>query len=410
MKISQINMTHRGSTGRIMLQIADTARRKGHVVKTFTPMQFSHFGKQTPVSTPDHFTWGTIAESAIHYYVGSFLGRNGCFSRRGTKQLLDALDQFEPDVIHLHNLHNFCINLPMLFRYIKEKKIRVVWTLHDCWSFTGHCPHFVMNGCEKWKTGCHHCPRFRSYPKSYVDDSRRMYKLKRKWFTDVDDLILVTPSRWLANLTCESFLSEYPVRVIHNGVDLSVFKPSKSDFKFQYRLENKKIVLGVAFDWSNRKGLDVFKELACRLDDDYSIVLVGTSDQVDAELSSNILSIHRTESQVELANIYSAADVFVNPTREDTFPTVNMEALACGTPVITFRTGGSPEIIDDTCGVVVEKNDIDSLEKEVRRICNDKPITIDDCVGRARMFDMNDKFKEYIKLYEDCAHSTKCTI
>ncbi len=404
MKIAQINMTHRGSTGRIMLQIADTARKKGHEAKTYAPILFSRFGKQTPLSAPDHFTWGTVAESAFHYYAGSVLGRNGCFSRRGTKKLLQQLDRFQPDVIHLHNLHNFCINLPMLFRYVKEKKIRVVWTLHDCWPFTGHCPHFQLTRCEKWKSGCYHCPGHRSYPKSYVDDSRRMYRLKREWFTGVEDLTLVTPSQWLADLTRQSFLGEYPVRVIHNGVDLSVFKPSESDFKAQYRCEDKKIVLGVAFGWSERKGLDVFKDLSTRLSDDYRIVLVGTNERMDAELPSNIISIHRTESQAELANVYTAADVLVNPTREDTFPTVNMEALACGTPVITFCTGGSPEIPDASCGAVVDCNDIDAMEREIRRACTEKLYTCEACVSRARLFDMNDKFKEYVELYEDRTH------
>lgn len=400
MKIAQINMTHMGSTGRIMLQLADTAQKAGHEVKTFSPVNYSRGRKQAPLIAPNHFTWGTSVESAIHWYVGSLFGLNGRLSRKGTKKLLKRLELFKPDVLHLHNLHYFCINLPLLFDYIKKNRIRVVWTLHDCWSFTGHCPHFAFSGCEKWKDGCYDCPTHRAYPKSYVDDSRRMYKLKKQCFTGVDDLTLVTPSKWLSELVKQSFLSDYHVEVINNGIDLSVFKPTQSNFRAHYKCESKKLVLGVAFGWSERKGLDVFKQLAVSLGDTYRIVLVGTDDMIDSELPENIISVHRTESQSDLAKIYTAADVFVNPTREDTFPTVNMEALACGTPVITFRTGGSPEIPDKSCGVVVDCNDVDGLKREICRICNERPYSQEACLVRAHAFDMNHKYREYIKLYE----------
>ena len=278
-----------------------------------------------------------------------------------------------------------------------------VWTLHDCWTFTGHCPHFDMFGCDKWKTGCHHCQQPISYPKTRIDNSKHMYYLKKKWFTGVKNMTLVTPSQWLAGLTRESFLREYPVKVIHNGIDLSVFKPTESDFKETYHCQDKKIVLGVSFGWGDRKGLDAFLELAKRLPDDYRIVLIGTDENADSKLPENVISIHRTDNQVELAKIYSAADVFVNCTREDTFPTVNIEALACGIPVVTFRTGGSPEIIDGTCGSVVEKNDVDALEQEILRICTQKPFSSDACRHRAENFEMYDRFGEYIKLYEEMA-------
>lgn len=400
MKIAHINMTHSGSTGRIMLQIAETVRKAGHEARTYAPIAFSRLRKQTPLSAPGHYTWGTTAQSAVHYYAGSFWGLNGLLSYRGTRALLRELDHFQPDVLHLHNLHNFCINLPMLFNYIKKNNIKVVWTLHDCWSFTGHCPHFLFTGCDKWKQGCHHCPSHRRYPKSYVDDSKRMYRAKKTWFTGIQNLTLVTPSQWLADLTRESFLREYPVNVIHNGIDLSVFKPSDGDFKTQHNCIDKKIVLGVAFGWSDRKGLDVFKSLSERLNDTYRIVLVGTDERIDAQLPPSIISIHRTESQHELAEIYTAADILVNPTREDTFPTVNLESLACGTPVITFRTGGSPEILDESCGAVVDVDDIDALDREIRRVCMEKPYKKEACMQRALQFNMNDKFKMYVELYE----------
>ena len=410
MRIVQLNMTHEGSTGKIMLQIAQVARAKGHEARTYSTEAFSIRGKPAPFSAPDHFFWGSFYENMLHYILGSTLGRNGCYGRQGTRRLIKELERFQPDVLHLHNLHSHCIHLPLLFRYIKKNHIRTVWTLHDCWTFTGQCPHFDMISCEKWKTGCHHCQGEMNYPKSRVDNTRRMYRLKKKWFTGVEDMTLVTPSQWLADLTQQSFMKDYPIKVINNGIDLSVFKPSESDFRSKYRCEGKKILLGVAFGWGKRKGLDVFVELANRLDDNYQIVLVGTDEITEQKLPSNIICIRQIHNQQELAQIYSAADLFVNPTREENYPTVNMEALACGTPVLTFRTGGSPEIPDATCGAVVEKNDVDAMEKEIIRICRDEPYSKEACLKRAACFDMNLKFKEYVQLYEDCTYCAQRTV
>lgn len=407
MKIAQLNMVHNGSTGVIMLNIAKTARACGHKAKTYSAVPFSKGKRNEKTGLDEHFMWGTRLGRAFHYYTGRAFGVNGLLSGRGTKKLLRALDEFKPDIIHLHNLHFFCINFPKLFNYIKKNNIKTVWTLHDCWAFTGHCPHFVTVGCEKWKTKCENCPLYRQYPKSFLDDSKRMYKLKQKWFCGVENMTLVTPSRWLADLTRQSFLKQYPVKVISNGIDLSVFAPVASDFKKNHGCDNKKLVLGVAFGWGDKKGLDVFIELSKRLEADYQIVLVGTDDSINRLLPPNIISVPRTNSAAELAKIYSAADVFVNPTRADTFPTVNMEALACGTPVVTFDTGGSPEIIDKTCGIVVPCGDIDGLEKEIRHVCTRALYSSQACVNRAGDFDMNSKFKEYVKLYEHIAHSTK---
>ena len=286
----------------------------------------------------------------------------------------------------------------MLFGYVKKNNVSVVWTLHDCWTFTGHCPHFVMAKCDKWKTECSNCPQLNVYPKSKIDTTKFTHKLKKNWFLGVDNLTIVTPSKWLANLVKESFLKDYPVKVINNGIDLSVFKPTESNFREKYRLEDKKILLGVASGWEKRKGLDVFEELANRLDDNYRIVLVGI-DPVGRNLPERIIPIKRTESQEKLAEIYTAADLLVNPTREDTYPTVNMEALACGTPVLTFKTGGSPEIPDSTCGSVVEAEDVDTMEKEIIRICEEKPYSKEACLERAKSFDMYERFEEYIGLY-----------
>lgn len=401
MRIAIMNMVPYGSTGKIMFQIAQVARSEGHEVRTYSTIPYSVRKKNVQSDVPGHTVWGSFQENKIHYILGSTLGRNGCYSKQGTKQLVKKLQEFQPDILHLHNLHSFCIHFPTLFRYIKKNNIHVVWTLHDCWTFTGQCPHFDMFGCDKWKTGCHHCEQPMTYPKSRIDNSKHMYKLKKKWFTGVKDMTLVAPSKWLANLTRESFLKEYPVKVIYNGIDLSVFQPTENDFRKKYGCEDKKILLGVAFGWGKRKGLDVFLELAKRLPDDYQIVLVGTDEAVDQKLPANILSIHRTNNQQELAQIYTAADLFVNPTREETLGLVNAEAIACGTPVLTFRTGGSPEIPDDSCGAVVEKNDVDAMEKQIIRICEDEPYSKAACLKRAEQFAAADRFGEYIKLYEE---------
>jgi glycosyltransferase involved in cell wall biosynthesis len=328
-------------------------------------------------------------------------GFHGCFSYFGTKELLRMIDKIHPDIIHLHNLHNWTINLPMLFRYIKKHNIAVVWTLHDCWGFTGKCPHFTLARCERWKTGCFDCAQVREYPQCFVDQTKLMWKLKKKWFTGVQNLTIVTPSQWLAKLVRESYLKEYPIKVINNGIDLNVFHPMQSDFRKRNKIaDDKYLLLGVAFGWGERKGLDVFIELSKRMSDQYQIVLVGTDSATDAQLPGNVISIHKTQNQKELAEIYSAADLFVNPTREENYPTVNMESIACGIPVLTFRTGGSPEIVDDTCGYVVNCDDVDAMEREIRRIASSRPYTKDQCLVKAKSYDMNLKFEEYVKLYE----------
>ena len=229
---------------------------------------------------------------------------------------------------------------------------------------------------------------------------------KKEWFTGIKTMMVVTPSHWLADLAKQSYLRDYSIKQIPNGVDLSIFKPVCSQFRRTYRLEEKKVLLGVAFDWGRRKGLDVFIELAKRLDDTFRIVLVGTNESIDSRLPKDIISIHKTENQQQLAEIYSAADLFVNPTREENYPTVNMEAIACGTPVLTFRTGGSPEMLTSSTGTVVDCDDIDSMEREICRICETRPFRREDCVKAAQAFDMQSRFEEYVKLYEDCSYRT----
>lgn len=395
MNIIEINSTNYGSTGNIMLQIAETARRRNHSVITCCPT--SRENKKKSVSN-QWFIGNRFSRNA-HQVLFEYTGFNGCFSFLSTAVFLHKLSKFKPDIIHLHNLHNCYINLPMLFKYIKKHKIKTIWTLHDCWSFTGQCPYFDLEKCDKWKKGCYNCSQISVYPASKVDRTRIMWRLKQKWFTGVENMTIVTPSEWLAGLAKLSFLRGYPVKVINNGIDLNIFKPIESNFRQQHHLENKYILLGVACGWGKRKGLDVFVELAKRLDDRFKIVLVGTNADVDKQLPVNIISVHKTSDQKELAEIYSAADLFVNPTREENYPTVNMESIACGTPVVTFKTGGSPEIPDDKTGHEVEVDNIDEMERQIVRICTEKPFSKEKCLERAKSFDKNLKFQEYVELY-----------
>ncbi len=396
MKIVQINVTNFGSTGKIMRGIKNIADEKNIDCITFA------LRPQKPSNIPSEkgvFCFSNFYEYALHYFISKFTGSEYLGSYFGTKQLIKKIKKYDPDIIHLHNIHGRYINIPLLFRYLKKSKKKIVWTLHDCWSFTGHCPHFVYQNCYKWKTGCYSCPRFKEYPETNFDDSKKMYRLKKKWFTGVENLTVVTPSKWLSELVKQSFLKNYPIKVINNGIDLNLFKPTESDFREKYNCYNKFVVLGVAFKWDAKKGLDIFIELAKRLDNNFQIVLVGTDEKVDVLLPENIISIHRTNNQQELAEIYTAADLFVIPTREENFPTVNMEALACGTPVLTFNTGGSSECIDNTCGVVTECNDAQTMEKEIIRIYQEKPFTKEACIKASKSFKAEDLFNEYINLY-----------
>lgn len=391
MRIVEINTVRNGSTGNIMLQIAHRARKHGETVYTFSKSWNRN------VEQDGHKYFGSYWGNWMHCVLGRLTGMNGLFSFLGTPWLLHKITQLNPDIIHLHNIHDFCLNFPMLFRYLKRKKIQVVWTLHDCWAFTGHCAHYEMAKCEKWKNGCYKCPLYRFYPKSFVDNSKWMYAAKKKWITRIGKLTFVVPSRWLADQLKQSYLQHYPVEVINNGIDLSIFKPEVSEFREKYQCTGKFLILGVALEWCYIKGIDVFIRLSQQLDERYQIILVGTDERIDRLLDRRIISIHRTESKQELARIYSAVDVFLNPTRGDTFPTVNIEALACGTPVITSSTGGSPEIIDPTCGIVVNCDDIEEIIHAIYDIKN--KTMHQSCCNRAKQFKQEDKYDEYVELY-----------
>ncbi len=395
MKVVQINsVCGVGSTGRICAGIADVAGNSGYECK------IAYGRMQAPAKFEDiSFRIESNFGVKIHALKSRLFGKSGTYSKRATKKFLAWLDEFKPDILHLHNLHGYYINFPELFDYIKRKGITTVWTLHDCWAFTGHCAYFDEDKCGKWENGCYKCECKRSYPKSLRDDSAKMYALKKQCFSGVKDLHIVTPSVWLEKLVKKSFLGCYETSVINNGIDLQIFKPYDSDFKAKFHCEDKFVILGVASVWDERKGLEVFVELSKRLDERFQIVLVGVSAELQKNLPENIVVVQRTENARQLAEIYSSADLFVNPTKQENFPTVNIEALACGTPVLTYETGGSTEIIDSTCGTSVKRNDVEGLIEKILYIYDNKPYKSSDCVARAQMYDANDKFKEYLSLY-----------
>ena len=380
------------STGRITESIGKLAIEKGwdcyivHGARYARPGSCMHsIQAESKMGEYEHF-----AESLL-------LDNHGLASRRATKEVINQIKQIQPDLIQLHCVHGYYMNYKLLFEYLNTTNIPVVWTFHDCWAFTGHCAHFVTAGCEKWKTGCYDCPLKGDYPKSFIDRSRRNYELKYSLFAGNDNLHIVSVSEWLADLTRESFLKDKDIHVIHNGVDLKVFYPREVEKSTRVR------VLGVSGVWNKDKGLYDFLKLRDLLDkDQFEIVLIGLTKEQLKDLPDGIIGIERTNSVSELAEYYSSADVFVNPTYADSFPTVNMEALACGTPVITYKTGGSPEIIDKNTGVVVKQGDLDGLVEAINSVSEKgKDHYKAACRHRAqKLFDKDMCFKEYLNLYE----------
>lgn len=394
MRVLHINSVPYGSTCRVMLGIAKAAREAGLHCDTAAGYSM-HPVNDLPCG---HYQIGGLISKWIHMTLARWSGLNGCFSVLATLRLIRQIKREKYDLLHFHNLHGWYVNLPLLMHYVRQKHLPVIWTLHDCWAFTGQCAHYTAIGCQKWKTECHHCPQKHLYPQSLMDCSRMMHRAKKRWFASLTDVVLVTPSQWLADQLKASFLSVLPVRVIPNGMDLSVFHPAEG-----WQKTGKYMVLGVASDWTQRKGLDVFIELAGRLEEDYQIVMVGTNDHIDALLPASIISIHRTQDTAELAKLYTAADVFVNPTYEDNFPTVNLEALACGTPVVTFDAGGSAECLTANCGMAVPAGNVDALEAAIRRVCTQKPFAAEDCIRRANQFDQNSSYQTYLDCYRQKA-------
>lgn len=339
-----------GSTGKICADIAKEYESKGYEVKIaygrerYVPEDCKKYAVRI----------GSMLDVYMHAARTILFDQHGFGSIRATKDFLKWADDYNPDIVWLHNLHGYYINIELLFEWLKKRRVSVKWTLHDCWAFTGHCTHFLIAGCSKWQSQCEQCPQKNRYPTSRVfDNSYNNYIRKKKAFQGVTDMILITPSQWLANLTRYSFLSEYPVTVKYNKINTAIFKPRKSNFREKYGIKNKKIILCVANKWSQRKGIDDVLQLSKFVDANTVIVMVGVDQRQKSKLPKNMIGISRTENAEQLAEIYTAADLLFNPTREDTYPTVNLEAEACGTRVVTYDAGGSKETLHDVRSVAI---------------------------------------------------------
>ena len=390
MKVLQINsVCGVGSTGRIATDLYKVLEEQGHKCKIA-------YGRGTAPEGIDSIKIGSNLDNYYHVFKTRVFDKHGFGSVNATKKFIEEVKDYDPDIIHLHNIHGYYINIEILFNYLKEANKPVIWTLHDCWAFTGHCSYFDYVGCNKWKSGCYNCEQKGEYPSSKdLDNSKLNYEKKKELFTSVKNMTIVTPSKWLANLVKESFLGKYPVEVINNGIDLDVFKPTESDFREKHNLENKFIILGVASVWSERKGLKYFIQLSERLDDKYQIIIVGVSEKQKKNLPKHIIGITKTNDTRELAEIYTSSDIFFNPTLEDNFPTTNLESLACGTPIITFNTGGSVECINSKVGYIIGKGDINNTIRVINNYFDSK-----ECIKKSKEYNKSERYNDYIKLYE----------
>ena len=400
MKVAIINtVIGTGSVGRIACGTADEIMENGGEALLCR-------GRGEEVRGYDNYRIGSDQDMFCHGVLTRITDRHGLYSRGATHRLIKKLTEYDPDVIQLHNVHGYYVNYPVLFDWLRSFGKPIVWTLHDCWSFTGHCAHFEYCGCDKWCSdiGCFDCPEKNEYPASYMRDaSKTNFALKKEHFTGIPGMHLVTPSKWLKEAVSRSFLSDYPVQVINTGIDLDVFRPLEgSEIREKYGIGNRTLLLGVANPWRETKGMYDFASLYEMLEKkrpgEFSIAMIGLKPSQMDRLPEGIIRIIHTDSVEELAQWYSTADVYVNLTYGDTFPTTNIEALACGTPVISYDAGGSGEIVTEDTGAVVEKADLEAVMEAVDRIkARDMS---ENCVKRASGFAKRDKYKEYHELYK----------
>lgn len=406
-KLLQINPVLRvnTSTGRIMQEIGELAMQnswESHIAYSrgrdgIKPCK-SHL---LPVGNRWSVAW--------HGVMTRLFDRHGLSSDHATQQFIRQIEALQPDIIHIHNVHGYFLNYRILFDYLAHRDIPVVWTVHDCWLYTGHCYYYSFAGCDKWKSGCGECPQRGKFPTSWWKDRSRWNFLDKKAaFTSIskERLTIIPVSEWIKGEMQQSFLKGYDMRVIRNGINMQNFNVhDAARVKSKYQLQGKHILLGVASIWSREKGLDDFIELASMLNEDERIVLVGVDSATQKRLPYNVIGITRTENIHQLAELYSAADAFVNPTWQDNYPTVNLEAIACGTPVVTYRTGGSVEAVTEQTGIVVEQGDVEGLFKAVRKIeIMGKEHYQQPCRDYALAhFRKEDRYADYLRLYDELA-------
>lgn len=399
MKIMQINIrVNMGSVSRITEQIGLKVLKQGWE-------SYIAYGRPSNPSKSELIPIGSYNEVKLHYLMSHLTGRHGLFSNRATKRLVEKIKEIQPDIIHLQNIHGYYINYKVLFEYLNSTDIPVVWTLHDCWSFTGHCSHFVTVNCEKWKTGCNNCPLIKKYPRSlFFDYSKENYELKKRLFTANVNLHIIAVSQWLANITKESFLGKKDIRVITNGIDLSVFTPGEVDkCPINVLVDKKFVILAAATAWTEDKGILYYKMLSSRLKKDELIVLVGIGRDAQKNFPANIICLDKTKSQQELVLLYRRADLVMSLSKAETFGLTIVEAMACGTPSIVYDNTAQPELIDEQCGLIVPTGDIDALLKAIEEVrIKGKGYYSDACVERAnKYFNKEERYNDYIELYRE---------
>jgi glycosyltransferase involved in cell wall biosynthesis len=397
MKVLQINSTvNTGSTGRIAEGIGLKVIENGGE-------SYIAYGRSANISKSNPIKIGNQWDKAIHLVNTRLFDTHGFHSGNATKELIKKIEVIQPDIIHLHNLHGYYLNIEILFKFLKEWNKPVVWTLHDCWSFTGHCCYYERVKCTKWKTECSKCPLLKLYPQSYLfDNSKSNFHKKKNLFSLPANLHLVTVSNWLEEQVKESFHKHRIVQTIYNGINLEIFKPIDiTGLKEKHGFGAKQIILGVANVWSDGKGLNSFIELSKLLKPEQLIILIGLKKDQVKSLPENIIGIERTNSMTELAEFYNMADVFVNPSIAETFGMVTAEAMACGTPSVVYNSSAMPELITDAVGFIVNPNDYQSLFERINIIlAHGKSDYSKSCVERAHLlFEMNKQFEEYISLY-----------
>lgn len=394
MKVLQINsVCGIRSTGKICTDLEEVLRSKGHESRILygrenCPERYASISQR--ITSPN--------EVRIHAIQSRIFDNSGFCSKKSTQRVIHEIENYNPDIVHLHNIHGYYLDVEGVFEYLKKSKQKVVWTLHDCWAMTGHCSHFSAVNCERWKTGCYDCPQKRQYPSSFfVDNSKRNYERKKKAFTQIADLYLVTPSQWLADITKKSFLKEYPIKVIPNGVDFTAFKPNLQNPYKNIICDGKKVLLGVATAWTSRKGYDDFIKLSKLLDDRYQIVLLGLTEKQLQFLPKEIVGIKATNSREKLAQYYSNAYALLSLSREETMGLTVVEALACGTPAVVYNATALPETIIQTCGRVVQSG---ALEEIVNVLDELERISPEKCIERAKNYEKQKMYEKYISLYE----------
>lgn len=392
MKVLFVNLVYAvGSTGKIIADMMEVLKRSGHDARVL-------YGAGEKSDDPDAVRVSGKSGYYFHNAVSRFTDHAGLYSRAATRKLIREIRAFSPDVIHLHTLHGFYVNYEMLFRFLKQAGVPVIWTLHDCWAFTGHCTYFSQANCTQWQTLCQDCRLLCRYPHCYGrGDVTRNYLRKKAAFTGVKNLTLTTPSQWLADQAAHSFLRDYPCVVVPNGIDRAVFRPQPSDLRAAYHLQDKKIVLGVANAWNARKGLPDMLALAEWLGAAYQVVLIGLTKRQLPHIPPNVLGLLRTADRTELARWYTAADVFVNPTYDETFGLTTVEAQACGTPAVVYATDGCPETLLTEDSVLVAQGDREALARAVREVAQ-RGVRVDD--HAADRLDKDRAYEKYVRLYE----------